>query len=137
MCCVPTAICGRGACADDVWVGLEEFVFDWLLNADRCVPPSDYPSLLDLRGLLLDCTAQLAGALAQKRFASVTNRFFVELDSRASDTPSVRKEGGGGASAPSPSSTSSSGPLSPLNPGGSTRWLRARNCSTSSTECAS
>lgn len=34
-----------GDVADEVWVGLEEFVFDWLLSADRCSIPSYLPSL--------------------------------------------------------------------------------------------
>jgi hypothetical protein len=42
-------------------------VFDWLINADRVVNHTEYPSLVDLRGLLLDLVAQLLGALSRIR----------------------------------------------------------------------
>ena len=50
-----------------LWSVLEHFVFDWLINADRVVSQVDYPSLVDLRGLLLDLVAQLVGALSLSR----------------------------------------------------------------------
>ncbi|KAL7618890.1 hypothetical protein Lser_V15G02784 [Lactuca serriola] len=52
---------------EKLWSGLEHFVFDWLINTDRVVSQVEYPSLADLRGLLLDLVAQLVGALSQIR----------------------------------------------------------------------
>uniref|UniRef100_A0A0E0K7B1 Cell morphogenesis protein N-terminal domain-containing protein n=1 Tax=Oryza punctata TaxID=4537 RepID=A0A0E0K7B1_ORYPU len=75
-----------------LWVGLENFVFDWLINADRVVSQVEYPSLVDLRGLLLDLVAQLLGALSRIRFSSVTERFFMELNSRRNDAPLSRSD---------------------------------------------
>lgn len=72
--------------------GLENFVFDWLINADRLVSQTEYPSLVDLRGLLLDLVAQLLGALSRIRFSSVTERFFTELNARRIDTSAARSE---------------------------------------------
>uniref|UniRef100_A0A0E0NNA9 Cell morphogenesis protein N-terminal domain-containing protein n=1 Tax=Oryza rufipogon TaxID=4529 RepID=A0A0E0NNA9_ORYRU len=75
-----------------LWIGLENFVFDWLINADRVVSQVEYPSLVDLRGLLLDLVAQLLGALSRIRFSSVTERFFMELNSRRNDAPLSRSD---------------------------------------------
>ncbi|RZC73804.1 hypothetical protein C5167_049284 [Papaver somniferum] len=75
-----------------LWSGLENFVFDWLINADRIVSQIEYPSLVDLRGLLLDLVAQLLGALSRIRFSSVTERFFMELNTRRIDTSAARSE---------------------------------------------
>lgn len=72
--------------------GLENFVYDWLINADRLVSQTEYPSLVDLRGLLLDLVAQLLGALSRIRFSSVTERFFTELNARRIDTSAARSE---------------------------------------------
>ncbi|KVI08969.1 Armadillo-type fold [Cynara cardunculus var. scolymus] len=52
----------------------------------------EYPSLVDLRGLLLDLVAQLLGALSHIRFSSVTARFFMELNTRRIDTSGARSE---------------------------------------------
>ncbi|XP_074276455.1 uncharacterized protein LOC141600164 isoform X2 [Silene latifolia] len=52
----------------------------------------EYPSLVDLRGLLLDHVAQLLGALSRIRFSSVTERFFMELNTRRIDTSVARSE---------------------------------------------
>ncbi|CAH1436575.1 unnamed protein product [Lactuca virosa] len=52
---------------EKLWSGLERFVFDWLINADRVVSQVEYPLLANLRGLLLDLIAQLVGALSQMR----------------------------------------------------------------------
>ncbi|CAN1342910.1 Cell morphogenesis protein PAG1 [Linum perenne] len=79
-------------CAEKLWSGLENFVFDWLINADRVVSQVDYPSLVDLRGLLLDLVAQLLGALSRIRFSSITERFFMELNTRRIDTSAARGE---------------------------------------------
>ncbi|KAL6287660.1 hypothetical protein ACE6H2_012050 [Prunus campanulata] len=78
--------------AEKLWSGLENFVFDWLINADRVVSQVEYPSLVDLRGLLLDLVAQLLGALSRIRFSSVTERFFMELSIRRIDTSVARSE---------------------------------------------
>ncbi|CAN1839163.1 Cell morphogenesis protein PAG1 [Linum perenne] len=78
--------------AEKLWSGLENFVFDWLINADRVVSQVEYPSLVDLRGLLLDLVAQLLGALSRIRFSSVTERFFMELNTRRIDTSVARSE---------------------------------------------
>ncbi|XP_077229196.1 ARM repeat superfamily protein isoform X2 [Tasmannia lanceolata] len=78
--------------AEKLWSGLENFVFDWLINADRVVSQVDYPSLVDLRGLLLDLVAQLLGALSLIRFSVVTERFFMELNTRRIDTSAARSE---------------------------------------------
>ncbi|KAL0396630.1 UNVERIFIED_CONTAM: Cell morphogenesis protein PAG1 [Sesamum calycinum] len=102
-CCVPPPppppkriiICKfnrRSLLAEKLWIGLENFVFDWLINADRVVSQVEYPSLVDLRGLLLDLVAQLLGALSRIRFSSVTERFFMELNTRRIDTSVARSE---------------------------------------------
>ncbi|KAM3252937.1 hypothetical protein P3L10_007007 [Capsicum annuum] len=77
---------------EKLWMGLEKFVFDWLINADRVVSQVEYPSLVDLRGLLLDLVAQLLGALSRIRFSLVTERFFLELNTRRIDTNVARSE---------------------------------------------
>ncbi|KAH9290702.1 hypothetical protein KI387_034819, partial [Taxus chinensis] len=56
------------------------------------VSQTQYPSLVDLRGLLLDLVAQLLGALSRIRFSSVTERFFTELNSRRIDTNVARSD---------------------------------------------
>ncbi|KAM0909144.1 hypothetical protein ACQ4PT_014988 [Festuca glaucescens] len=84
--------CPQEGITEKLWNGLESFVFDWLINADRVVSQVDYPSLVDLRGLLLDLVAQLLGALSRIRFSSVTERFFMELNNRRVDTPVARSE---------------------------------------------
>ncbi|KAL6635421.1 hypothetical protein ACP70R_028092 [Stipagrostis hirtigluma subsp. patula] len=84
--------CPQEGITEKLWIGLESFVFDWLINADRVVSAVEYPSLVDLRGLLLDLVAQLLGALSRIRFSSVTERFFIELNSRRIDTPIARSE---------------------------------------------
>ncbi|XP_022884197.1 protein furry homolog-like isoform X2 [Olea europaea var. sylvestris] len=84
--------CPQGGLTEKLWIGLENFVFDWLINADRLVSQVDYPSLVDLRGLLLDLVAQLCGALSRIRFSSVTERFFMELNTRRIDTSVARSE---------------------------------------------
>ncbi|KAI4346754.1 hypothetical protein L6164_007624 [Bauhinia variegata] len=84
--------CPQEGLTEKLWSGLENFVFDWLINADRVVSQVEYPSLVDLRGLLLDLVAQLLGALSRIRFSSVTERFFMELNTRRIDTSSARGE---------------------------------------------
>ncbi|XP_028085117.1 protein furry homolog-like isoform X4 [Camellia sinensis] len=84
--------CPQEGLTEKLWVGLENFVFDWLINADRVVSQVDYPSLVDLRGLLLDLVAQLLGALSRIRFSPVTERFFMELNTRRIDTSVARSE---------------------------------------------
>ncbi|KAF2316989.1 hypothetical protein GH714_009819 [Hevea brasiliensis] len=84
--------CPQEGLTEKLWSGLENFVFDWLINADRVVSQIDYPSLVDLRGLLLDLVAQLLGALSRIRFSSVTERFFMELNTRRIDTNVARSE---------------------------------------------
>ncbi|CAI9752774.1 unnamed protein product [Fraxinus pennsylvanica] len=84
--------CPQEGLTEKLWIGLENFVFDWLINADRVVSQVDYPSLVDLRGLLLDLVAQLLGALSRIRFSSVTERFFMELNTRRIDTNVARSE---------------------------------------------
>ncbi|KAI4352336.1 hypothetical protein L6164_006599 [Bauhinia variegata] len=84
--------CPQEGLTEKLWSGLENFVFDWLINADRVVSPVEYPSLVDLRGLLLDLVAQLLGALSRIRFSSVTERFFMELNTRRIDTSVARSE---------------------------------------------
>lgn len=84
--------CPQEGLTEKLWIGLENFVFDWLINADRVVSQIEYPSLVDLRGLLLDLVAQLLGALSQIRFSSVTERFFMELNTRRIDTNVARSE---------------------------------------------
>ncbi|KAK4733642.1 hypothetical protein R3W88_007903 [Solanum pinnatisectum] len=84
--------CPQEGLTEKLWIGLENFVFDWLINADRVVSQVDYPSLVDLRGLLLDLVAQLLGALSRIRFSSVTERFFMELNTRRIDTSVARSE---------------------------------------------
>ncbi|KAK4740478.1 hypothetical protein SAY87_032410 [Trapa incisa] len=78
--------------AEKLWKELEDFVFDWLINADRIVSQVEYPSLVDLRGLLLDLVAQLLGALSRIRFSSVTERFFDELKTRSIESGVIRSE---------------------------------------------
>ncbi|GKA17859.1 furry homolog-like protein [Tanacetum coccineum] len=85
-CCPPEGL------KEKLWIGLEHFVFDWLINADRVVSQVEYPSLVDLRGLLLDLVSQLLGALSQIRFSPVTERFFMEINSRRIDTSGARSE---------------------------------------------
>ncbi|XP_020250386.1 uncharacterized protein LOC109827782 isoform X2 [Asparagus officinalis] len=84
--------CPQEGITEKLWSGLENFVFDWLINADRVVSQVEYPSLVDLRGLLLDLVAQLLGALSRIRFSSVTERFFMELNTRRVDTSVARSE---------------------------------------------
>ncbi|KAM3306018.1 protein furry like isoform X1 [Capsicum chacoense] len=84
--------CPQEGLTEKLWVGLENFVFDWLINADRVVSQIDYPSLVDLWGLLLDLVAQLLGALSRIRFGSLTERFFMELNTRRIDTSVARIE---------------------------------------------
>ncbi|KAG6602549.1 Protein furry-like-like protein, partial [Cucurbita argyrosperma subsp. sororia] len=84
--------CPQEELTEKLWSGLENFVFDWLINADRVVSQVEYPSLVDLRGLLLDLVAQLLGALSRIRFNSVTERFFMELNTRRIDTSVLRSE---------------------------------------------
>ncbi|KAL3844561.1 hypothetical protein ACJIZ3_001964 [Penstemon smallii] len=84
--------CPQEGLTEKLWIGLENFVFDWLINADRVVSQVEYPSLVDLRGLLLDLVAQLLGALSRIRFSSVTERFFMELNTRRIDTSAARSE---------------------------------------------
>ncbi|XP_042970437.1 uncharacterized protein LOC122302991 isoform X1 [Carya illinoinensis] len=84
--------CPQEGLTEKLWSGLENFVFDWLINADRVVSQVEYPSLVDLRGLLLDLVAQLLGALSRIRFSSVTERFFMELNTRRIDTSVSRSE---------------------------------------------
>ncbi|KAJ0754279.1 putative Cell morphogenesis protein [Helianthus annuus] len=84
--------CPQEGLTEKLWIGLENFVFDWLINADRVVSQVEYPSLVDLRGLLLDLVAQLLGALSCIRFSSVTERFFNELSTRRIDTSAARSE---------------------------------------------
>ncbi|CAM8994511.1 unnamed protein product [Rhodiola kirilowii] len=84
--------CPQEGLTEKLWSGLENFVFDWLINADRLVSQVDYPSLVDLRGLLLDLVAQLLGALSRIRFSSVTERFFMELNTRRTDNSFARSE---------------------------------------------
>ncbi|XP_022735431.1 uncharacterized protein LOC111288700 isoform X2 [Durio zibethinus] len=84
--------CPQEGLTEKLWSGLENFVFDWLINADRVVSQVDYPSLVDLRGLLLDLVAQLLGALSRIRFSSVTERFFMELNTRRIDGSVARSE---------------------------------------------
>ncbi|GKU97457.1 hypothetical protein SLEP1_g10601 [Rubroshorea leprosula] len=84
--------CPQEGLTEKLWSGLENFVFDWLINADRVVSKVEYPSLVDLRGLLLDLVAQLLGALSWIRFSSVTERFFMELNTRHIDTSVARSE---------------------------------------------
>ncbi|KAH0718786.1 hypothetical protein KY285_014817 [Solanum tuberosum] len=84
--------CPQEGLTENLWIGLENFVFDWLINADRVVSQVEYPSLVDLRGLLLDLVAQLLGALSRIRFSSVTERFFMELNTRRIDTNVARSE---------------------------------------------
>ncbi|XP_015689288.1 uncharacterized protein LOC102706919 [Oryza brachyantha] len=84
--------CPQEGITEKLWIGLENFVFDWLINADRVVSQVEYPSLVDLRGLLLDLVAQLLGALSRIRFSSVTERFFMELNSRRNDAPLSRSD---------------------------------------------
>nr|ABD96932.1 hypothetical protein [Tarenaya spinosa] len=84
--------CPQEGLTEKLWSGLENFVFDWLINADRVVSQVEYPSLVDLRSLLLDLVAQLLGALSRIRFSSVTERFFMELNTRRIDTSVARSE---------------------------------------------
>ncbi|KAM7268070.1 hypothetical protein ACFE04_010236 [Oxalis oulophora] len=84
--------CPQEGLTEKLWSGLENFVFDWLINADRVVSQVEYPSLVDLRGLLLDLVAQLLGALSRIRFSSVTERFFMELTTRRIDNNVARSE---------------------------------------------
>uniref|UniRef100_A0A6M2F836 Cell morphogenesis protein N-terminal domain-containing protein n=1 Tax=Populus davidiana TaxID=266767 RepID=A0A6M2F836_9ROSI len=84
--------CPQEGLTEKLWSGLENFVFDWLINADRVVSQVEYPSLVDSRGLLLDLVAQLLGALSRIRFSSVTERFFMELNTRRIDTSVARSE---------------------------------------------
>ncbi|KAJ1692491.1 hypothetical protein LUZ63_009189 [Rhynchospora breviuscula] len=84
--------CPQEGITERLWSGLENFVFDWLINADRIVSQVEYPSLVDLRGLLLDLVAQLLGALSRIRFSSVTERFFLELNARGLETNFLRSQ---------------------------------------------
>ncbi|CAM6088431.1 unnamed protein product [Calypogeia fissa] len=84
--------CPQEGLSETLWIGLENFVFDWLINADRVVSQTDYPSLVDLRGLLLDLVAQLLGALSRTRFSSVTDRFFSAPSVRRIDSGAPRSE---------------------------------------------
>ncbi|XXG72020.1 hypothetical protein AAC387_Pa07g1207 [Persea americana] len=84
--------CPQEGLTEKLWTGLENFVFDWLINADRLVSQFEYPSLVDLRGLLLDLVAQFLGALSRIRFSSVTERFFMELNARRIDSSIARSE---------------------------------------------
>ncbi|XP_078160934.1 ARM repeat superfamily protein isoform X3 [Carex rostrata] len=84
--------CPQEGITERLWSGLENFVFDWLINADRIVSQVEYPSLVDLRGLLLDLVAQLLGALSRIRFSSVTERFFLELSARGLETNFLRSQ---------------------------------------------
>lgn len=84
--------CPQDGLTEYSWKGLENFIFDWLINADRVVSQAEYPSLVDLRSLLLDLVARLLGALSRIRFSSVTERFFNELNSRRIDTSVARSE---------------------------------------------
>ncbi|KAL3636527.1 hypothetical protein CASFOL_018826 [Castilleja foliolosa] len=84
--------CPQEGLTEELWIGLENFVFDWIINAERLVSQVEYPSLVDLRGLLLDLVAQLLGALSRIRFSSVTDRFFMELNTRRIDTSVARSE---------------------------------------------
>ncbi|XP_022725396.1 uncharacterized protein LOC111281884 isoform X2 [Durio zibethinus] len=84
--------CPQEGLTEKLWSGLEKFVFDWLINADKVVSQADYPSLVDLRGLLLDLVAQLLGALSRIRFSSVTECFFMELNARWIDSSVARGE---------------------------------------------
>ncbi|GLU01708.1 hypothetical protein SLE2022_189980 [Rubroshorea leprosula] len=84
--------CPQEGLTEKLWSGLENFVFDWLINADRVVSQVEYPSLVDLRSLLLDLVAQLLGALSRIRFSSVTERFFMELNARRIDSSAARSE---------------------------------------------
>ncbi|KAI5056545.1 hypothetical protein GOP47_0028363 [Adiantum capillus-veneris] len=85
-CCPPEGL------VEHSWRELENFIFDWLINADKAVSQTDYPSLVDLRSLLLDLVARLLGALSRIRFGSVTERFFNELNARRIDTNVARSE---------------------------------------------
>ncbi|CAL5372699.1 unnamed protein product [Camellia sinensis] len=62
------------------------------LTEKLVVSQVDYPSLVDLRGLLLDLAAQLLGALSRIRFSPVTECFFMELNTRRIDTSVARSE---------------------------------------------
>lgn len=84
--------CPQEGLIEHSWKELENFIFDWLINADKVVSQTDYPSLVDLRGLLLDLVARLLGALSRIRFRSVTERFFNELNARRIDTNVARSE---------------------------------------------
>ncbi|KAL4318706.1 hypothetical protein GQ457_18G021950 [Hibiscus cannabinus] len=84
--------CPQEGLTEKLWSGLENFVFDWLINADRVVSQVEYPSLVDLRSLLLDLVAQLLGALSRIRFTSVTERFFMESNTRRIDGSVARSE---------------------------------------------
>lgn len=84
--------CPQEGLAETSWKGLENFAFDWLISADRIVSQAEYPSLIDLRGLLLDLVARLLGALSRIRFSSVTERFFHELNTRRIETNVTRSE---------------------------------------------
>ncbi|GJV03083.1 furry homolog-like protein [Tanacetum coccineum] len=90
------SVCPQGL-TEKLWIGLENFVFHWLINADRVVSQVEYPSLVDLRGLFLDLVAQLLGAISRflqslNRFSSVTERFFMEVNTRRIDTSGARSE---------------------------------------------
>ncbi|KAK1410220.1 hypothetical protein QVD17_36755 [Tagetes erecta] len=85
-CCSPEGL------TEKLWSGLEHFVFDWLINADRVVSQVEYPSLVELRGILLDLVSHLVGALSQIRFIPVTGRFIMELNARRIDTSGARSE---------------------------------------------
>ncbi|XP_024390755.1 uncharacterized protein [Physcomitrium patens] len=82
--------CPAEGLSETLWGMLEKLAFDWLINADRVVSYAEYPSLVDLRGLLLDLVAQLLGALSRIRFSFITERYFAELVERRSET--VRSE---------------------------------------------
>lgn len=73
-------------------IGMENYVFDWLINAERIISQAEYPSLVDLRSLLLDIVAQLLGSLSRIRFNSVCQRFLMELNARRINTGVARSE---------------------------------------------
>ncbi|KAF3650550.1 putative kanadaptin-like [Capsicum annuum] len=74
--------------AEKPWMGLENFVFDWLINADRIVSQVEYPLLVEMQSLLLDLVAELLDALSR-----ISDRvFFMELNTCCIDTNVARRE---------------------------------------------